>query len=242
MRTTLKKGTRRPANGNGAFPPGPLPPLEPASGTQEPPPPPPEAQTERSFYRVRRNPLKLLAKGIIWLVVILLMGAGALAGGVKLYFDYSVSEIRATDPAVIAAADELAEISGADKTLRVWDATTGRLIREIANSNIVGRVALSPDGQLVASVGMTQVKSGAVSTYPLDNCIRIWDVQTGKEVRQLHMDGKVAGDNYPLSFNRLMFAPDGKTLLTVGGDGLLRFWDPVTGKEHGKSRSAALRS
>jgi LCP family protein required for cell wall assembly len=114
MRTTLKKGTRRSANGNGAFPPGPPPLLEPPAETAAPPPSP-SSGSARSFYRVRRNPLKLLAKGIIWLVVIVLMGAGALAGGVKLYFDYSVSEIRATDPAVIAAADELAEISGADK-------------------------------------------------------------------------------------------------------------------------------
>jgi LCP family protein required for cell wall assembly len=115
MRTTLKKGTRRPANGNGAFPPGPLPPLEPASATQEPPPPPPEAQTERSFYRVRRNPLKLLLKGFMWLVVAVLVAAGALAGGVKLYFDHSVSEIRASSPEVIAAAEELAAVSGADQ-------------------------------------------------------------------------------------------------------------------------------
>ena len=114
MRTTLKRGTKRSANGNGALPPGPLPPLEPAARAA-PPPPPPTTEGGRSFYRVRRNPLKLLAKGVMWLVVAVLMAAGALAGGVKLYFDHSVSEIRATDPGVIAAAADLAEISGADK-------------------------------------------------------------------------------------------------------------------------------
>ena len=114
MRTTLKRGTRRSANGNGALPPGPLPPLEPAAAAA-PPPPPPTTESARSFYRVRRNPLKLLAKGVMWLVVAALVAAGALAGGVKLYFDHSVSEIRATDPEVIAAAADLAEISGADK-------------------------------------------------------------------------------------------------------------------------------
>ncbi|MGH3038580.1 MAG: LCP family protein [Gaiellaceae bacterium] len=118
MRTTLKRGTRRSANGNGAFPLVPPPPIEPP--IQPLPaaaalPPVPEAGLARSFYRVRRNPLKLLAKGVLWVVAIVLVAAGALAGGVKLYFDYSVSEIRATDPEVIAAADDLAEISGADK-------------------------------------------------------------------------------------------------------------------------------
>jgi LCP family protein required for cell wall assembly len=36
-------------------------------------------------------------------------------GGVKLYFDYSVSELRASSPEVRAAAADLAEISGADE-------------------------------------------------------------------------------------------------------------------------------
>jgi LCP family protein required for cell wall assembly len=113
MRTTLKKGTRS-ANGNGAFPPGPLPPPEPAAAAA-PPPPPPTAGSGRSLYRIRRNPLKVLAKGVMWLVVMALVAAGALAGGVKLYFDYSVSAIRADDPEVVDAAEELAELSGADE-------------------------------------------------------------------------------------------------------------------------------
>ena len=114
MRTTLKKGTRRSANGNGALPPGPLPLAEPPLRAP-PPAPPPGDESGRSFYRVRRNPLKLLAKGVMWLVILVLVAAGALAGGVKLYFDHSVSEIRATSPEVKAAAIELAEAQGADK-------------------------------------------------------------------------------------------------------------------------------
>jgi len=115
MRTTLKKGIGRSANGNGAFPPGPPPPLEPTPAVAPPPPPPATGtETARSFYRVRRNPLKLLLKGVMWLIVMVLVAAGALAGGVKLYFDHSVSEIRASSPEVVAAAEELAEISGAD--------------------------------------------------------------------------------------------------------------------------------
>jgi polyisoprenyl-teichoic acid--peptidoglycan teichoic acid transferase len=119
MRTTLKKGTKQSANGNGAFPPSPAPVVEPQAGAAPPggngPPPLPVADSGRSFYRVRRNPLKLLAKGVIWLVVVVLVATGALAGGVKLYFDYSVSEIQASSPEVKDAAQELAELSGADK-------------------------------------------------------------------------------------------------------------------------------
>ena len=114
MRTTLKKATRRLANGNGAYPPDALPLAEPP--LRAPPPGlPPASGSGRSFHRVRRNPLKLLAQGVMWLIVIVLVAAGALAGGVKLYFDHSVSEIRASSPEVLAAAEELAEVAGADK-------------------------------------------------------------------------------------------------------------------------------
>lgn len=112
MRTTLKKGTSRSANGNGSgvLPAMPPPPVEPPAGAAAPPPPPGPI-SRRASYRVRRNPLKLLVKGVLWLVAIALVGAGALAGGVKLYFDHSVSAIRATSPEAIAAAEELVGVT-----------------------------------------------------------------------------------------------------------------------------------
>jgi polyisoprenyl-teichoic acid--peptidoglycan teichoic acid transferase len=109
-------------NGNGSLPPAPVPlleeppPAEPPLRVSPPPPPPPTGPgSGRSFYRVRRNPLKLLIKGVVWLVAIVLVGAGALAGGVKLYFDHSVSAINATSDEVREAVEELVEVAGADK-------------------------------------------------------------------------------------------------------------------------------
>ena len=121
MRTTLKKGTGRSANGNGAYPPEPLPLLDapppsqpPAAAAPPPLQPPTGPASKRAFYRVRRNPLKLLVKGVAWLVAIVLVAIGGLAGGVKLYFDHSVSEIRASSPEAIEAQQELARVTGAD--------------------------------------------------------------------------------------------------------------------------------
>lgn len=114
MRTTLKRGTRGSANGNGngAYPPGPPllseTPREPPLRVSPPPPPSPGAPSPRSFYRARRNPLKLLGKIVMWLVVAVLVAAGALAGGVKLYFDQSVAAVRATSEGVVESIDQLA--------------------------------------------------------------------------------------------------------------------------------------
>src|SRR5688500_2613162 len=105
MRTTLKRGTRGSANGNGAYPPEA--PLAPGPELASDPPlrvaaaPPPRRpagldgglvrpQSGRSLYRTRRHPFRRLGKLVMWLVVVVLVAAGALAGGVKLYFDYSV--------------------------------------------------------------------------------------------------------------------------------------------------------
>jgi LCP family protein required for cell wall assembly len=134
MRTTLKKRSRRSANGNGAYPPGPPPLLEPPLRPPPPPPSAPAALSDRSFYRVRRNPLKLLAKGVMWLVVLVLVAVGALAGGVKLYFDYSVAAVRPTSEEVREAVKDLdvlvpgrpavAIVIGYDK--RPGDSSAGR--------------------------------------------------------------------------------------------------------------------
>ena len=168
MRTTLTKGRTRPANGNGAYPPGPLPlldrpPPEPQIETAPPPPPPPTGPgSKRSFYRSRRNPLKLLVKGVVWLVALVLVAAGGLAGGVKLYFDHSVSAINATSPEVRAAVEELAEAGGADKPavaivigydMRAGDPSAGSRsdTRDIQALTVAGKPASSMPGSVTVT-------------------------------------------------------------------------------------------
>jgi LCP family protein required for cell wall assembly len=115
MRTTLKKGIGGSANGNGASPPeapfAPEPPLRVAAAPPRRRPPGSDGHEPRhpgrSFYRTRRHPFRLLGKLVVWLVVVVLVAAGALAGGVKLYFDYSVAALVATSPEAVAAAKEL---------------------------------------------------------------------------------------------------------------------------------------
>jgi WD40 repeat protein len=73
-------------------------------------------------------------------------------------------------------------------------------------------VAFSPDGKLLASSGN-------------DNLVRIWDPQTGREVRRL--------EGHTHFVNTVTFAPDGKTLASGSADGTIRLWETATGKELG---------
>src|SRR5262245_55101973 len=73
----------------------------------------------------------------------------------------------------------------------------------------VTSVAFSPDGQQLAAGG-----DGPV--------VRVWEVATGKPVRQLPA--------YEAFYRDVAFSPDGQTLAATDGHGV-RLWDPVTGKE-----------
>ncbi len=76
-------------------------------------------------------------------------------------------------------------------------------------------VALSPDGKTLAAA-------------TLDKEVKLWSVETGKEVTVIvtdHKDGAID----------VVFSPDGKLLATGGGrkDGSIRLWDIKTGKRVG---------
>jgi LCP family protein required for cell wall assembly len=97
MRTTLKRGTTGhvAGNGHGGIPPSPL--------------------TKVTRYRGRRRgPLRLIGKFFLWLIVVALVAAGALAGGAWLYINQSVAEVRAHTAEVIDAQQEL-DIAKADQ-------------------------------------------------------------------------------------------------------------------------------
>ncbi len=106
-----------------------------------------------------------------------------------------------------------------DKLVRLWDLETGKVDREFpGHSGWVFNVAFSPDGRLAYSTsgGLDHWNDGA------DPAVRVWDVETGREVRKLDgHKGRVMG---------LDVSPDGHRVLT-GGDTSPILWDADTGKE-----------
>jgi RNA polymerase sigma factor (sigma-70 family) len=121
---------------------------------------------------------------------------------------------------------------GNNDSIRVWDVQSGKLIRELGGFRTkVNRFAMSPDGKLLATLTVGIAKAGAGKAYLYDDYIRIWDVASGKEIRQLNMDAKVSGRGYRPGHWNMTFAPDGKHVVTAGEDGLVRVWETATGKE-----------
>jgi WD40 repeat protein/tRNA A-37 threonylcarbamoyl transferase component Bud32 len=98
-----------------------------------------------------------------------------------------------------------------DGTARVWNAADGRqLLTFRGHGEAVWRVAFSPDGRLIASLSRSSV--------------RLWDAETGAEVRTL---GEVGGpDRYGLAWT-----PDGRRLAVTTHAAEVILYDVDTGEQ-----------
>jgi WD40 repeat protein/serine/threonine protein kinase len=142
----------------------------------------------------------------------------------------------------------LASGSG-DRTVKIWDATTGQALRTFRDTNWIFGIAFSPNGRLIASAGA-------------DGLVKLWDTGAGQEPRSLRGDRRGAAgapafspDGRRLACLRqanavqvwdtvtgleiarfpgradLAFSPDGRFLATVGGDRSVELWDAATGEK-----------
>lgn len=99
--------------------------------------------------------------------------------------------------------------AGADNTIKLWDAASGREMRTLAgHTGMVASVAFSPDGRLLLSGGF-------------DKMIRLWDVATGRPLYSALGDSQVV--------NGVAFGPDGRRAVSAGSENKVIVWDVATG-------------
>src|SRR5262249_41163441 len=93
-----------------------------------------------------------------------------------------------------------------DKTVKVWDTATDKLVFTLQPSVTVGSVAFSPSGALLASAGDGEIYS------PGPGVVEVWDVKTREKVRTL--------EPIPDNIMEAVFIRDGKDLAarSVGRD------------------------
>jgi WD40 repeat protein len=104
-----------------------------------------------------------------------------------------------------------------DRTARVWEALTGKLVAELqGHRNRVNYAAFSPDGMLVV-------------TASDDGRARLWEARTGRAVAELKPHGKITAiGRQPVV--SAAFTPDGKLVATASNDGKVRLWKVTTGQ------------
>lgn len=111
-------------------------------------------------------------------------------------------------PSFAFSPDSRTLVTYRDRSTQVWDAEAGALRQTLKKSSCDG-VAFSPDSRLLATCG------GASSA-------KLWDVETGKLVREFAKSEKET--------HYVAFSPDGRLLLTASDAGV-RLWDVDSGEQ-----------
>jgi WD40 repeat protein len=143
--------------------------------------------------------------------------------------------------------------TGADRTLKVWEAASGKLVTTLVGANPAdwwAGLIFHPDGTRLIVKG--------------DTSVVVWDLTTAQPIRTFNREGRRA-DSAALSpdgqrlavawynsgltvldlstgqevltipdnglLGRATFSPDGQRLATVGFDGRMKLWDAATGEE-----------
>jgi WD40 repeat protein len=97
-----------------------------------------------------------------------------------------------------------------DKTLKLWDAASGQLIRTFeGHTGAVNSVAFSPDGTGVLSGGG-------------DKTVKLWDAASGQLIRTFE-------GHFGL-VTSVVFSPNGTHALSGSFDKTLKLWDAVSGQ------------
>jgi len=130
---------------------------------------------------------------------------------------------------------------GRDNVIKIWDLSTGNVLRTLyGHSSNINALAVSGDGQLLASgSGNVKddrdfgifIKGGVVGGE--DNTVRIWNVQTGRELHVLR--------GHELPVGGVAFTNDGRFLTSVSGDAV-KMWDVAAGTELGSQKTKYEKS
>ncbi len=108
--------------------------------------------------------------------------------------------------------------AGADGTVRIWDATSGKEVRQFRQTGVFyNSVLFEPDGKRLIAGGT-------------EGGLHLLDEATGREGRTLTAVSQ--------QIMAVAVRPDGGSAVTLGPGGVLRVWDLTTGRATGPANAA----
>ncbi|MDE0468301.1 MAG: dockerin type I domain-containing protein [Candidatus Poribacteria bacterium] len=127
-----------------------------------------------------------------------------------------------------------------DHTVQIWEVSTGNKLSTIRNANQAWRsgdssyrhrfgkvygVALSPDGEIIASGGHYHRSWSTSAPYNDLFSFNVWKVDTNEPLWSRRADTE--------STTAISFSPDGQTIASGGSDNTIDLWEPSTGDRLG---------
>ncbi len=131
----------------------------------------------------------------------------------KFLFNFAKKHTNTISSVAFSPCDKIVLTGSFDTTARLWDITTGELIKVLKGheSQLIS-VAFSSDGSTI----LTQSKDGT---------IYLWDITNIEAPSVITLAGK-----YKPAINKVAFSPQGTAVLTGSDDGSVCLWDGKTGE------------
>ena len=107
-----------------------------------------------------------------------------------------------------------------DKTAKIWDVTSGSVVRTFSGNLLFTCVEFSPDGRRLVLAATDDSPNGEAKS--VRSTITLWDSAAPNEVRNL------AGHEGQLFF--VKFSPDGGLLASTDGSNTVNLWDVASGQ------------
>jgi WD40 repeat protein len=98
------------------------------------------------------------------------------------------------------------EIDDRYPAIHLWDLATGRKLRELPVQRYGSTFAFSPDSTVLAATGVLSKVPGMRRE---SDAVQLWEVQTGKELRQFGKQSWLFGER-SMTIYAVAFSPDGR--------------------------------
>jgi WD40 repeat protein len=119
----------------------------------------------------------------------------------------------------LALSGKVAVSGGYDGRLIWWDIEARKQLRAVAaHAKWIRKLAVSPDGQTIASVGDDMV-------------CRLWNTADGKSLHELRGHQEKTPHHFPSMLFVCTFSPDGRFVATADKVGHIVVWETASGKQ-----------